>query len=206
MCVCLCRGDSRAALLERMPALSRADSTMVPSANGETSEAPAPITNSTDPTPQLSLEVCTAVICSWCWFKNSLSLSHTQPQQQRAGENTLLDLLGGSPITSQPPPITSNGSGGNDLLNLLDMPAQPVSTAGQTSSDPANLMSLLGGGGGGASGGGGMGGLDGLLGGFSNSAPVSSAVSVPVPAAAAAPLSESPPVPGVPGVCVRVCK
>ena len=51
-----------------------------------------------------------------------------------------------------------------------------------------------------------MGGLDGLLGGFSNSAPVSSAVSVPVPAAAAAPLSESPPVPGVPGVCVRVCK
>ena len=116
----------------------------------------------------------------------------SQPQQQR-NENSLLDLLGGgldAPSVSQPPPISSNSTGGSDLLNLLDMPAQPVSTTGQTSSDPANLMSLLGGGGGGGGGGGvtggGMGGLESLLGGMSNSAP-STSTSVPSPATSLAP-------------------
>ena len=69
---------------------------------------------------------------------------------------------------------------------------QPVSTTGQTSSDPANLMSLLGGGGGGGGGvtGGGMGGLESLLGGLSNSLP-STSTSIPSPAT-----SLAPPVPG----------
>ena len=53
-----CRGVCRAALLERMPALSRdSASSSAAAANGEPSETPAPTSNATATTPQLSLEV-----------------------------------------------------------------------------------------------------------------------------------------------------
>ena len=80
------------------------------------------------------------------------------------------------------------------------MSAQPVSTTGQTSNDPVNLMSLLGGVGGaeGVASGGGVGGLESLLGGLSDSATV----------APSATTAAAPPVmgvgPAVPGVCVCV--
>lgn len=165
--------NMRAALLERMPALSRegstAESSLLASEEEEAKKAAA--------APALALE----------------------PQQQR-NENTLLDLLGGdslAPPLSQAPPLSSNTVGG-DLLNLLDMsspPAASSSTTNQTSNDPTNLMALLGGGGvGGVSAGGAGGeGMEGLL---QSSAPSSS------PSSFTPSMNSRPAVPNIPPITV----